>query len=93
MIDKNEVWDVVWLTPKQCKGCVFAITKYPYGEQWSKASCVKYPENKPGSIMENKQKCKYRLVLEDDEDFNKLPDADKEKIKAVIRAKNKEKKN
>lgn len=51
MIDKDEVWEAIQLTPKQCKNCVFAVTKYPYGEQWSKASCIKYPENKPGSIM------------------------------------------
>lgn len=87
MIDKDEVLDFVWLIPKQCKGCVFAVTKYPHGEQWKKACCIKYPQSKPDGIMKNKQKCEYRLVLEDDEDFNKLSDADKEKIKAVIRAK------
>ena len=43
--------------------------------------------------MENKEKCKYRLVLEDDEDFKKLPEEDKEKIRAVVRANYKEKKN
>lgn len=94
MIDKDEIiFCEPFLSPKQCKDCVFAVSKYPYGEQWEKGDCIKFPINKPSRIMENKEKCKYRLVLEDDEDFKKLPEEDKEKIRAVVRANYKEKKN
>ena len=37
MIDKDEIiFCEPFLSPKQCKDCVFAVSKYPYGEQWEK---------------------------------------------------------